>query len=66
MTKVHGSTRKENEQTLPTPNIDLDKGKGQQEMAKCTHFLGYLKKRETSAFPDECLTCPRTLECMLG
>ena len=36
-----------------------------EEGVKCGHFLGYLKKRsKDSAFPEECLTCDRMIECM--
>jgi len=36
-----------------------------EEEAKCTHFLGYLKKRgKDTAFPDECLTCDKMIECL--
>jgi DNA-directed RNA polymerase subunit RPC12/RpoP len=36
-----------------------------EDDVKCTHFLGYLKKRSKDApFPDECLTCDKMIECM--
>jgi len=36
-----------------------------EEDVKCTHFLGYLKKRPKDApFPDECLTCDKMIECL--
>lgn len=32
----------------------------------CTHHLGYLKNRPSNAtIPDECLTCPKVLKCMV-
>jgi DNA-directed RNA polymerase subunit RPC12/RpoP len=31
----------------------------------CGHFFGYLKKRQKHAsFPEECLTCAKTVECL--
>jgi hypothetical protein len=36
-----------------------------EDDAKCTHFLGYLKKRpKDMSFPDECLTCDKMIECL--
>jgi len=36
-----------------------------EDDVKCTHFLGYLKKRPKEApFPDECLTCDKMIECL--
>lgn len=33
--------------------------------SSCTHSFGYLKKHEKSMpFPDECLTCPKMVECL--
>lgn len=33
---------------------------------KCTHFLGYLKKRpKNTPIPDECLTCGKMVECLV-
>ena len=33
---------------------------------KCPHNLGYLKTRsKDEAIPDDCLTCPRILQCMV-
>ena len=37
----------------------------QADSAKCPHGFGYLKKREKdTSIPDECLSCPRMLECL--
>jgi len=37
-----------------------------EEVAKCRHFLGYLKGRSRdAAIPDECLTCERMVECLI-
>jgi hypothetical protein len=36
-----------------------------EDDAKCTHFLGYLKKRSKDMpFSDECLTCDKMIECL--
>lgn len=33
----------------------------------CPHYLGYLQERKKNTqIPDECLTCPETIKCMLG
>ncbi|MDH5481986.1 MAG: hypothetical protein OEY22_03770 [Candidatus Bathyarchaeota archaeon] len=41
------------------PAAELD------ESVKCSHFMGYLKKRpKDSSFPDECLTCSKMIECL--
>ncbi|MEM2995630.1 MAG: hypothetical protein QXI91_06445 [Candidatus Bathyarchaeia archaeon] len=33
---------------------------------KCSHFLGYLKKRpKNTPIPDECLTCEKMVECLI-
>jgi DNA-directed RNA polymerase subunit RPC12/RpoP len=38
-----------------------------QDFAECTHFFGYLNKRQKNMpFPDECLTCARMIECLFG
>jgi len=32
----------------------------------CPHYLGYLKGRaKNTSIPDECLTCPETIKCLL-
>lgn len=37
----------------------------QADSTKCPHGFGNLKKRDKSAdIPDECLSCPRMLECL--
>jgi DNA-directed RNA polymerase subunit RPC12/RpoP len=36
-----------------------------EDDAKCSHFLGYLKKRpKNMSIPDECLTCDKMIECL--
>lgn len=33
----------------------------------CPHYLGYLKGRtKNTPIPNECLTCPETIKCLLG
>jgi len=35
-------------------------------VSDCSHEFGYLRSRpKDSAIPDECLTCPRILQCMV-
>jgi|YelNatPaOPRAMG01_1025707.scaffolds.fasta_scaffold39169_2 DNA-directed RNA polymerase subunit RPC12/RpoP len=35
------------------------------EEARCSHFLGYLKKRpKNTPIPDDCLTCDKMIECL--
>jgi len=37
-----------------------------EEMSKCPHEFGYLKKREkTSPIPEECFTCKKMIECRI-
>lgn len=37
----------------------------QADSAKCPHDFGYLKKRDKNTpIPDECLSCPRMMECL--
>jgi len=34
-------------------------------VSNCSHELGYLRSRaKDSTIPDECLTCPKILQCM--
>jgi len=34
---------------------------------KCTHDFGYLKKRpKGTSVPDECLVCPKMIQCLSG
>jgi DNA-directed RNA polymerase subunit RPC12/RpoP len=69
MTKVQSfrASAKENEEKnkvltaeprklTPTPDVAVS----------CGHFFGYLNKHQKNMpFPDECLTCPKMVECML-
>jgi len=33
----------------------------------CAHYLGYLKERgKNTPIPNQCLTCPETIKCMLS
>jgi DNA-directed RNA polymerase subunit RPC12/RpoP len=51
----------------PALAAEQDRPTAKQEPAShCTHFFGYLNKHQKSTpFPDECLTCPKMVECML-
>lgn len=49
--------------------VSVEKGRIVKETSpkKCPQFLGYLKKRPKNApIPDECLTCPEAIKCLLG
>ena len=36
-----------------------------EETVACAHHLGYLKQRpKKTPIPEECLTCPKMIECM--
>jgi len=38
-----------------------------KDSQKRPHYLGYLKERpKDTPIPNECLTCPETIECLLG
>lgn len=42
-------------------------GKVAVAVSNCSHDFGYLRSRpKDSAIPDECLTCPRILQCMVN
>jgi len=44
--------------------VDPEETKGG---GKCDHYLGYLRERPKDApIPNECLTCPDAVECLLG
>ncbi|UCB61042.1 MAG: hypothetical protein JSW72_03020 [Candidatus Bathyarchaeota archaeon] len=39
---------------------------GASEQEKCSHHLGYLKKRpKNTPIPDTCLTCEKMIQCLL-
>lgn len=43
----------------------IDAGKD-SPVASCPHHVGYLKTRsKNEAVPDDCLTCPKILQCMV-
>jgi DNA-directed RNA polymerase subunit RPC12/RpoP len=61
----HHESKEPNETLVSAENIARVAAKN-EEGVKCTHFLGYLKQRSKgTAFPEECLTCSRAIECML-
>jgi DNA-directed RNA polymerase subunit RPC12/RpoP len=36
-----------------------------EETVACAHHLGYLKRRpKNTPIPEECLTCPKMIDCM--
>jgi hypothetical protein len=69
MTKVQrfSESAKEKEEKGTVLTVESRKLKTEQEAAgKCEHFFGYLNKHQKNMpFPDECLTCPKMVECML-
>ena len=69
MTKVQNfrASVKEKEEKSTALTAEPKKPKKEAEgVEKCAHFFGYLNKREKNIpFPDECLTCTRTVECLL-
>ncbi|RLI20788.1 hypothetical protein DRO54_05345 [Candidatus Bathyarchaeota archaeon] len=47
-------------------NAKKEKKKKEKEEGECPYHFGYLKEKEKDLpIPEECLTCPRMLECML-
>ena len=37
----------------------------QKNFSKCPHYFGYLKRHaKNTSIPDECLNCPRIVECL--
>jgi len=50
------------------PILSEERGKRQTEPespVKCEHFFGYLNKHQKNTpFPEDCLTCPKMVECM--
>ncbi|MGQ9641682.1 MAG: hypothetical protein ACUVUF_06115 [Candidatus Bathycorpusculaceae bacterium] len=52
----HPSTREKAKTKEAFPKLEED---------KCSHFLGYLKKRpRNTPIPDDCLTCEKMIECL--
>jgi hypothetical protein len=55
-----------------SPSVDVLQSSSERNVGKtealtvnCAHGYGYLNKRpKDAAIPDECLTCPRILQCM--
>jgi len=56
-------------------SASASKGKGSEKMSgekkaaipECPHQFGYLRSRSKgSEIPDECLTCPKILQCMVS
>lgn len=68
MTKIQSFTAKvkEKEEKGTVLTVETRKLMAEPEGAvKCGHFFGYLNKRQKSTpFPDDCLTCPKMVDCM--
>jgi DNA-directed RNA polymerase subunit RPC12/RpoP len=69
MTRVQSfkaSIREKKEKSTALTTEPNEPKKEPESVEKCAHFFGYLNKREKNTpFPDECLTCTRTVECLL-
>jgi len=47
-------------------NAKKEKEKEKAKEIKCPYHFGYLKEKDKNLpIPEECLTCPKMLECML-
>jgi len=68
MTKVNDvktSESGEEEKSLISMVEPRKLGAESENMAKCGHFFGYLKKRQKETpIPEECLTCGKMVECL--
>jgi DNA-directed RNA polymerase subunit RPC12/RpoP len=57
--------QKEESKDEPLKRYPSQVGTGSESVGKCQHFLGYLKKRPKDvSIPDQCLTCPKMVECL--
>ena len=69
MTKAQGFKAPVKEKDSKAPALAMEQVKSTAEpqgIAKCGHFFGYLNKHQKNmAYPDECLTCARMVECLL-
>ena len=68
MTKVKDIKTSENNEEEKSPSSTVKPRKltaKSENMPKCEHFFGYLKKREKETpIPEECLTCNKMVECL--
>ncbi len=66
MTKIRDiKTPTEEKEEEAVLTAETRKPRQEQQDTKCGHFFGYLNKHEKNmSFPDECLTCPRMVECL--
>jgi len=66
---THEKKTEKQEKARFSRRAEKKKGKNTEPEAKnsgCNHYLGYLKKRPKNApIPDECLSCPKMVECLL-
>jgi DNA-directed RNA polymerase subunit RPC12/RpoP len=68
LTKVAEQKRSSKSEKETSPLIEKVKKATatEEDNVKCTHFLGYLKKRpKNTPIPDECLTCGKMVECLI-
>lgn len=70
LTEVDNYEDQKNRETRKEEPIVNDIKKGiteSEEDVECKHYFGYLKKRPTNiSVPEECLTCSKMIECLLG
>lgn len=58
---ISGQRQKEKEEKEPPVKLPAKKEKGPSE---CPHHFGYLANRpKNESIPQECLICPKILEC---
>jgi len=67
MSKLDATTEQE---SAPKPSVKKPVEASETNKTgpqNCPHYLGYLKGRaRNTPIPNECLTCPETIKCMLG
>jgi hypothetical protein len=67
MSKLDATTEQEK---APKPSVKKPveaTGTNKTRPKNCPHYLGYLKGRaRNTPIPNECLTCPEAIKCLLG
>lgn len=66
---THERKTEKQEKARFSKSVEKEKGKKMEPEAKksgCGHYFGYLKKRpKNTPIPDECISCPKIVECLL-
>jgi hypothetical protein len=71
LTKIDELTPKKQEPVAPHVEpqritVNQSTGKGGEKPGSCSYHLGYLAERaQKEQIPDDCLVCPRIVDCML-